>query len=125
LSNLKEKRRKKKVQLIDASGFWVQMRKSLGNKRREISDEQIRQVLGLYAAFEPGDHGRIFDSAEFGYRKITIERPLRLNFQASTERLARLEQETGFQNLATSKKKEAKARATEEAEGRKQQAAIL
>ncbi len=54
-----------------------------------------------------------------------MERPLRLNFQASPERLARLEQEPGFQNLAISKKKDPKAMATEVAEGRKQQAAIL
>lgn len=125
LSNRKDKRRKNKVQLIDASGFWTPLRKSLGNKRREISDDQIKQVLGLYTAAEAGEHCRVFDTTEFGYRKITLERPLRLNFQAGAERLARLEQETGFQNLALSKKKDAKARATEEAEGRKLQAAIL
>lgn len=125
MSNRKDKRRKNKVQLIDASGFWTPMRKSLGNKRREIGDDQIEQVLGLYIASEAGEQSRIFDSTEFGYRKITIERPLRLNFQASAERLARLEQETGFQNLALSKKKDAKAKAAEETEGRKQQAAIL
>ena len=125
LSNRKGKRRKGKVQLIDASGFWIQMRKSLGNKRREISADQIKQVLGLYTSSEAGEHSRIFDSTEFGYRKITIERPLRLNFQGSAERLARLEQESGFQNLAVSKKKEPKTKAAEEADGRKQQAAIL
>jgi type I restriction enzyme M protein len=125
LSNRKAKQRKNKVQLIDASGFWSPMRKSLGNKRREIGDDHIKQVLGLYNAAEAGDHVRIFDTTEFGYRKITVERPLRLNFQASPERLARLEQETGFQSLAVSKKKEAKAKAAEEAEGRNQQKAIL
>jgi len=125
LSNRKEARRKNKVQLIDGSGFWTPMRKSLGNKRREIGDDQIKQVLGLYTAAEAGEHCRLFDSTEFGYRKITVERPLRLNFQVNAERLARLEQESGFQNLAISKKKEAKAKAAEEAEGRKQQAAVL
>ncbi|MCZ7636544.1 MAG: type I restriction-modification system subunit M [Verrucomicrobia bacterium] len=125
LSNRKEKRRRNKVQLIDASGFWTPMRKSLGNKRREIGDNQIRQIVDLYSRFEAGEHCRIFDSIEFGYRKITVERPLRLNFQVTPERLARLEQESGFQNLAVSKKKEAKAKAAEEAEGRKLQAAIL
>jgi type I restriction enzyme M protein len=125
LSNRKEKHRKGKVQLIDASGFWIQMRKSLGNKRREISSDQINQVVELYTGFEAGEHSRIFDNTEFGYRKITIEQPLRLNFQASGERLARLEQESGFQNQAVSRKKDAKAKAAEEAEGRKQQAAIL
>ncbi len=125
LSNRKEKHRKGKVQLIDASGFWTPMRKSLGNKRREISGDQIKQTVDLYTGFEAGEHSKVFQATEFGYRKITVERPLRLNFQASAERLARLEQESAFQNLAISKKKDAKAIAAEVAEGRKQQAAIL
>ncbi len=73
----------------------------------------------------PGEHCRIFDSTEFGYRRITVERPLRLNFHVTPERLARLQQESGFHNLAASKKKEPKAKAAEEAEGRKLQAAIV
>jgi type I restriction enzyme M protein len=125
LSNRKDKRRKNKVQLIDASGFWIPMRKSLGDKRREISADQLQQIVALYTGFVADKHSRIFNSAEFGYRKITIERPMRLNFQASAERLKRLEAETGFQSLTLSKKKDAKAKAAEEAEGRKQQAAIL
>ncbi|HNQ88440.1 MAG TPA: class I SAM-dependent DNA methyltransferase [Verrucomicrobiota bacterium] len=125
LSNRKEPRRKGKVQLIDASGLWTPMRKSLGNKRREIGADQILQVLGLYSAFEAGEHCRIFDSTEFGYRKITVERPLRLNIHVTPERLARLEQESAFQNLALSKKKDPKAKAAEDSEGRKLQAAIL
>lgn len=125
LSNRKAARRKKKVQLIDASGLWIPMRKSLGNKRREIGPDQIQQVLGLYSAFEAGEHCRIFESTEFGYRKITVERPLRLNFQVNAERLSRLEQESGFLNLALSKKKDPKAKAAEEAEGRRFQTAIL
>jgi type I restriction enzyme M protein len=125
LSNRKEKRRKGKVELIDASGFWTPMRKSLGNKRREISADQVKQVVDLYTAFQPGEHTKIVDSIEFGYRKITVERPLRLNFQVNGERLARLEQETGFQNLTISKKKNTKAKSAEETEGRKQQAGIL
>jgi type I restriction enzyme M protein len=125
LCNRKESRRKHKVQLIDASGFWAPMRKSLGNKRREISADHIQQVLGLFLSPKNGEHCRIFDTTEFGYRKITVERPLRLNFQVTPERLARLEEESGFQNLAVSKKKEPKAKAAEEAEGRKLQSAIL
>jgi type I restriction enzyme M protein len=101
------------------------MRKSLGNKRREIGDGQIRQIVDRYSRCEAGEHCRLFDSTEFGYRKITVERPLRLNFQVTPERLARLEQESGFQNLAVSKKKDAKAKAAEEAQGRKLQTAIL
>jgi type I restriction enzyme M protein len=125
LSNRKEKHRMGKVQLIDASSVWTQMRKSLGNKRREISADQIKQTVDVYMGFELGERSKIFETTEFGYRKITVERPLRLNFQASVERLARLALEPGFQNLAVSKKRDGKVKAAEEAEGRKQQAAIL
>ena len=66
---------------------------------------------------------KIFPTTHFGFRKITVERPLRLNFQASPERIARLEEEKGFQALALSKKKGA-AGAKEEASGRVEQNAI-
>ncbi len=125
LANRKEPRRKGKVQLINAAGFWVPMRKSLGDKRREISAVQIEQIAEIFRAFEPGEHSQIFDRADFGYRKITVERPLRLNFQASRERIDRLKEETAFANLAASKKKKPEEKAAEEAEGRKQQQAIL
>lgn len=125
LSNKKEKRRKGKVQLINASIFWIPMRKSLGDKRREISADQIQQITDLFTAFKEGEHSKIFDSADFGYRKITVERPLRLNFQASSERIGRLKDETAFRNLAVSKKKNPKERAAEEAEGKKEQDTIL
>jgi len=125
LSNRKEPRRKGKVQLIDASSCWVPMRKSLGNKRHEISADQIQQIVKTYLDCQPGEQSKIFKTTDFGYRKITIERPLRLNFQASTERLERLQQESAFINLAVSKKKEAKVKAAEETEGCQQQQAIL
>lgn len=125
LTNRKAPKRKGKVQLINASSFWVPMRRSLGDKRREISAEQIQQITDLFTAFKEGEHCKIFDTANFGYRKITVERPLRLKFQASPERIARLKDETAFQNLATSKKKNPKEKAAEEAEGRKEQEAIL
>jgi len=67
----------------------------------------------------------VFDNADFGFRQITVERPLRLNFQASPERIERLREITTFQNLANSKKKDKKQAAAEEAAGREQQEAIL
>ena len=66
---------------------------------------------------------RVFPTTQFGYRKITVERPLRLNFQASAERIERLSEQTGFQNLAKSKKR-GEAGAKEEAEGQALQQAI-
>ena len=95
------------------------MRKSLGDKRREIPLERARDILKILGDFKDGDTrkvtkdgkeehvvvSRIFPTTHFGFRKITVERPLRLNFQASPERITRLEEEKGFLALAQSKKK--------------------
>ena len=125
LTNRKQSKRKGKVQLISATSCWVPMRKSLGDKRREISAEQIQQITRIYEAFEEGEHSKIFKTTDFGYRKITVERPLKLNFQAGPERITKLKEESAFKNLAVSKKKNPKEKAAEEAQGRKQQEAIL
>jgi type I restriction enzyme M protein len=85
------------------------MRKSLGDKRREISPTHIQEITNLYHAFTEDEHLKIFDTSVFGYRKITVERPLRLNFQASPERIARLREEKTFANLAEPKKTRKKA----------------
>jgi len=127
LTNRKENARKNKVQLIDARNFWVQMEKSLGNKRRRIGDpsdkpsdpDHIAEITRIYEHCTDGENrpftikgkekemvvSKVFANDEFGYHKITVERPLRLNFQMTEERIARLEQQTSFRNLATSKKK--------------------
>ncbi len=125
LTNRKEPKRTGKVQLIDASSFWVQMRKSLGNKRREVSQEHINQITEIHLGFEEGEYSKIFDTTDFGYRKVRVERPLRLNFQLSEGRIARIKENTTFQNLAVSKKKNPEAKAAEEAEGRKVQNEII
>ena len=125
LTNRKEAQRRGKVQLINATDFWVQMRKSMGDKRREISKEHIARISDIFLSFTDGEYSKIFDTTDFGYRKITVERPLRLNFQASPERIAHLQQQKAFQDLATSKKKNPQEKAAEEAEGRTQQEAML
>ncbi len=81
LSNRKPVHRKGKVQLIDASGFWQKMRKSLGSKRKELSDDHIAQITRLFGDFVEAEQdgkpiSRIFNSSDFGYRTITVERPL-------------------------------------------------
>ena len=111
LTNRKPKPRKGKVQLIDATSVWTPMRKSLGDKRREITAEQIGEITRTYEVFRDAENCRIFPTADFGYRKITVERPLRLNFQTSPERIERLKREKAFVGLATSKKKGAAAQA--------------
>jgi type I restriction enzyme M protein len=82
LSNRKPTERKGKVQLIDASSFWQKMRKSLGSKRKELSPEQIDEITRLFGSFEEAEQegkpiSRIFRNEAFGYRTITVERPLR------------------------------------------------
>jgi type I restriction enzyme M protein len=82
LSNRKPEHRKGKVQLIDASSFWQKMRKSLGSKRKELSDEHIAEITRLFGDFVEAEKdgkpiSRIFNNADFGYRTITVERPQR------------------------------------------------
>lgn len=124
LTNRKSTARKGKVQLIDATSFWTQMRKSLGEKRREILPDQAAEIVSLLGKFAEGEHVKIFPTTHFGFRKITVERPLRLNFQASPDRIARLTEEPAFKNLAVSKKKGA-GKAADEAAGRAHQQGIL
>lgn len=125
VTNRKRPERAGKVLLVDATSFWTPMRKSLGDKRREIPAEKQAEILTLLAAFEEGEHCRLYPTTHFGYRKITVERPLRLNFQASPERIARLENETAFKRLAVSKKKDVAERVAEESSGRRTQDEIL
>lgn len=126
ITNRKEKPRKGKVQLVNATGLYQKMRKSLGNKRNEMSEAHIDTVTRLYADFKEGEHCKIFRNQEFGYIKLTVERPLRLNFQASLERIERLKEQGAFQALAESKKrKDKKGIEAEIAAGKALQAAIL
>ena len=137
LTNRKRPARRGLVQLIDATAFWTLLRKSLGAKRREVPFERKQDILRLLADFEDGATrkverdgeernavvSRVYPTTHFGFRKITVERPLRLDFLANPERIARLDDQRAFANLAVSRKRgEAKAR--DEEAGRKQQAAI-
>lgn len=140
LTNRKPVERKSKVQLINAITFYQKMSHSLGNKRNEIGDgeegspDQIGEITRFYGDFQhdqaartPKDEevivSKIFDNDDFGYWRITVERPLRLNFQASPERIKLLDEETAFKNLAKSRKSGAAAK-TEIAVGRELQEAI-
>ncbi len=113
VTNRKPKVRKGKIQLIDASGegFFVKMRKSLGNKRNEIGDgtigkaDQIAEITRLFGEFKEGPHSKTFNNEDFGYWRITVERPLRLNFVVDDERLELLKDSKPFQGIATSRKK--------------------
>ena len=77
LSNKKAEHRKGKVQLINANGLFQKRRKALGNKRNDISEEQIAEITRVYGNFEESEISKIFNNEEFGYSKITVERPLK------------------------------------------------
>ena len=99
LSNNKPRDRRGKVQLINATGRYSKMRKSLGSKRQYVDEANIDAIVRAYGAFKETEESKIFPVEAFGYRRITVERPLRLNFQASPERLARLADEAPLQKL--------------------------
>jgi len=90
LSNHKPKERKGKVQLIDGSGFSQKMRKSLGSKRNELGEEDIATITKLYGSFTENEHSKIFNTRDFGYSTITVERPLRLVFQITKDKVEAL-----------------------------------
>jgi len=100
LSTRKQPERRGKVQLIDAREDFVPLRRNMGEKRRELAPGQIDQIIERYLACAEGPHSRLFAPADFGYRTIIVERPLRLNFRASPDRLARLELQRAFQARA-------------------------
>ena len=97
------------------------MRKSLGNKRKEITEEQIQEIKELYVNFEENENSKIFDNEDFGYRKITIDRPLKLSFVVNNEAIENVKNTTQFINLAVSKKKDEQVKAEEERLGREKQ----
>ena len=119
VTNRKPPERRGKVQLIDGTRFFQKMKKSLNNKRNEITEDQIRFLTRVYGNYQDGETAevqidggtetrvisRIFENREFGFLKVTVERPLRMNFEASRERIARLDEQTAFVNLAVSKKR--------------------
>ena len=125
ITNYKIPERKGKIQLINAIHYYKKMSRSLGNKRNEIGNgedgkpNQIEEITRIYGEFQHNAKrkvkvdgkeqdvivSKIFDNEDFGYWRITVERPLRLNFQVSDERIVKLENETAFMNLAESQKR--------------------
>lgn len=91
LSNRKAPERKGKVQLIDATALYEKMPKSLGNKRVQMTAAHIARVVRAHGAFVEDDTSRIFRNEDFGYRTVTVERPLRQNYRVSDDRLAHLD----------------------------------
>ena len=100
VTNRKEPRRRGKIQLVDAREFYVPMRRSLGDKRRKLGEpddsppersgpDHIAEIVQLYGDFAGGEHSKIFDNEDFGYTRVTVERPLRLRYHMTFEDKAR------------------------------------
>ena len=96
LSNKKPDHRKGKVQLVNATDMFTAMRKSEGNKRRRISDDQIRDIVQMYADFAPSKQSLILDADDFGYRRIKVLRPLRKKIVVSDAGFAALAEEAAW-----------------------------
>jgi type I restriction enzyme M protein len=94
VTNRKETRRKGKIQLLDVRDSWTaggseDTKRSLGDKRRHMTASQIEEIVRIYGRFEDGERSKVFDNADFGYTRITVERPLRLRYQMTVEDKAR------------------------------------
>ncbi len=88
VTNRKSPARRGKVQLVDAREQWVKMRRSLGEKRKEVSAQQMAEIVRLYGAFEENERVKILPNEAFGFLRITVERPLRLRWEVTEETLA-------------------------------------
>ena len=91
VANNKERRRKGKIQLLDARDLWTpggstDSKRSLGDKRRHLADKQIEQIVRLYGRFRNGERSKIFKNEDFGFTRVTVERPLRLRYQMTADR---------------------------------------
>jgi type I restriction enzyme M protein len=100
VTNRKSAERRGKVQLLDARDYSVKMRKSLGEKRKEISGEQIAEITRLYGDLSEGERVKIFPNEAFGYQRITVERPLRLRWEIIPDTSSRLAQTKQWARLS-------------------------
>lgn len=99
LSNRKPEHRKGKVQLIDASQWFKPLRKNLGKKNCELSEEDIRRICDSFLAFEETEQSKIFQNEHFGYWKVIVERPLRLHSRLSMQAIESLRFSSGDENI--------------------------
>lgn len=89
LTNRKPDHRKGKVQLIDGTPLFQSLRKNLGKKNCELSEEHVNQITDIFLSFKENEHSKIFKNEAFGYWKITVERPLRLRIDLNEKNIKR------------------------------------
>ena len=100
VTNRKRPERQGHVQLIDARNLYRKMKKSLGNKRNELAPEHIAEVTHIYESFTERELSKILPNEFFGYRKVTVERPLRVRYDVTEETLASLDESTPYSKLS-------------------------
>ena len=125
LTNQKQPERINKVQLIDATEEYEKIRKNLGNKRNTITNKHIQKIKEYYNTLENTEKIKIFDTQDFGYTKVVVERPLQRNYQVCDERLDNLYSIPAFKKLAESKNKNPLEKEQEEKEGKQKQQEII
>lgn len=125
LTNQKPAERVGKIQLINASAKSKKLRKSLGNKRNYLHEDDISEILDLYSKFKEDNDSKIFDNDDFGYTKVIVERPLQLNYEITEERLDNLYTINAFAKFSESKNKDLDIKLKEEEAGKKHQDAII
>jgi type I restriction enzyme M protein len=124
LSNRKRAERLGKIQLIDARDFFTKMRKSLGSKRNELSDEDIDRITQIYGDFSESEHSKIFDNEYFGYQRVVMERPRRYRYQITDEVIEVVNASKHFEAL-TEPLKKSNDPETALVDGERQQKALL
>lgn len=125
LTNRKPVERVGKIQLINVTSYFKKMRKSLGNKRNYLSDEDIDKIVKLYDDLMKSKFCKIFNNEDFGYTKIIVERPLQLNYQVTEERFENLYSVKAFAKLSESKQKDPEKKLEEEEAGKRKQEEII
>lgn len=111
VTNRKEKQRKGKIQLLDARDKWQpggseESKRSLGDKRRHMSHQDISEIVKIYGRYGNTDNSKIFDNADFGYTRVTIERPLRLRYDLLQHQTLLLFEDKEFKKLGESRRLE-------------------
>jgi len=99
LTNRKPKQRQGKVQLIDATQWFKPLRKNLGKKNCEFSDDDIKRICDAYLKLEESEQSKVFENQAFGYWKVTVERPLRLHSQLTRKAIESLRFASGDEDI--------------------------
>ncbi len=115
VTNRKEKKRKGKVQLINAVGFFKKMSRSLGNKRNEISEQDIEQITRIYGNFRKGKYCKIFNNSDFAYSRVVVERPLVENGKVVRDKKGKPKPDTSLRDYENIPLKKGKTESSPEA----------